>query len=115
MAREAFRLHRGDDGGDVEHLGGLGQAHGIVFQRLAVHRLHAERHLRLLVDEDDLAIVGGKDFQFRIGHDVIHEERVEWVLPCIVCLAPRPHHYLNIGWHVDCLWEIAPTGGRALR
>ena len=115
MAGEAFRFDGRDDGGDVEHLGGLGQAHSIVFQRLPVRRLHAERHLRLLVDENDLAIVGGKDFQFRIGHDVIHEDRVEWVLPCIVCLAACPHHYLNIGWHVDCLWEIPPARGQALR
>jgi hypothetical protein len=62
VARERLGLDGGDDGWNVEHLGGLGQANGIVLQHLAVHGLHTESHLRLLVDEDQLAVIGSQDF-----------------------------------------------------
>ena len=58
VAREGIGLDRGDRGRDVEDLGGLGKADDIVLQYLAVDRLDAERHLRLLVDEDELAVRG---------------------------------------------------------
>ena len=60
-------LDGGDDRGDVEHLGRLGEGHGIVLQRLTVDGLNTEGHLRLVVDEDHLAVLGGKDFEFS-GH-----------------------------------------------
>jgi len=41
---------------------------GIIFQYLTVDRLHAERHLRLLVDEDQLRVLRGQDFQFWVHH-----------------------------------------------
>jgi len=69
IAREALGFHRGDGGGNVEGARGLGQAHHVVLQRLAVDRLHAECHLGLLVDEDDLAVLGGQDFEvFAVRH-----------------------------------------------
>jgi len=46
----------------------LGEPDDIVLQRLAVDRLHAERHLRLLIDEDQLRVLRREDFELRIGH-----------------------------------------------
>ena len=59
IAGEAFSLNGGDDGWDVEHLSRFRQRHGVVFQHLAVNRLHAERHLWLVIDEDDLTVGRG--------------------------------------------------------
>jgi hypothetical protein len=58
MARETIGLDRRDRGRDTEHFRGLGKRHDIVLQNLPVDRLHAKGHLWLLVDEDDLAVVG---------------------------------------------------------
>ena len=63
MAGEALGLDRGDGRRDVEHLGRLGERHDVVLERLAVDRLHAERHLRLLVDEDQLAVLRGEELE----------------------------------------------------
>src|SRR5690606_36507473 len=68
MAGEAFGLDRGDDGRNVEDLGSLVQTHGVVLQGLPVDALDAESHLRLLVDEDQLAVLRGQDFGFWIAH-----------------------------------------------
>ena len=68
VAGEALRLDRGDGRRDLEHLRRLGERHGVVLQDLAVDRLHAERHLRLVVDEDELRVLRCKDFELRIGH-----------------------------------------------
>ncbi len=59
IAGEAFGLNGGDDGWDVEHLSRFRQRHGVVFQHLAVNRLHAKRHLWLVVDENDLTVGRG--------------------------------------------------------
>jgi hypothetical protein len=45
--------------GMLKILAAFGEADDIVLQCLAVDRLHAEGHLRLLVDEDDLAVLPG--------------------------------------------------------
>ncbi|MNL32700.1 hypothetical protein D3C87_1545700 [compost metagenome] len=66
VAGEALGLNRGNRGWHVENLGSLGQANDVVLQGLAVDRLNAECHLRLLVDEDELAVGGGKNF--KLGH-----------------------------------------------
>lgn len=42
-------------------LAALGQAHDVVLQHLTVDGLHAESHLGLLVDEDDLAVLGSQN------------------------------------------------------
>src|SRR3546814_8183991 len=68
VAREALGFHRCNGGGDAEHLGGFGQRHGVVLQNLAVDRLHAEGHLRLVIDEDDLAIGWRQKLELFIGH-----------------------------------------------
>jgi hypothetical protein len=68
VAGETLRLDRGDGGRDLEHLRCLGESDDVVLQRLAVDGLHAERHLRLVVDEDDLRVLWCKDFELRIGH-----------------------------------------------
>ncbi len=44
--------------GMLKTLLALAEAHDVVFQGLAVDRLDTEGHLRLLVDEDDLAVLG---------------------------------------------------------
>src|SRR6266568_3101014 len=67
VARETLRLDRGDNGRDFEHLRCLGEGDDVVLQRLAVDGLHAERHLRLVVDEDDLRVLWCEDFELRIG------------------------------------------------
>ena len=46
----------------------LASATMLFLSDLPVDRLHAERHLRLLVDEDDLAVLRREDFELRIGH-----------------------------------------------
>ncbi|MNE41821.1 hypothetical protein D3C80_1359170 [compost metagenome] len=69
IAGEAVGLDGGDGRRHVEHLGGLGQRHDVVLQHLAVDRLHAEGHLRLLVDEDQLAVLRGEHFEV-LGHGV---------------------------------------------
>ena len=86
MAGEAFGLDRGDGGRDVEHLRGLGQRDHVVLQRLPVDRLHPERHLRLLVDEQDLAVVRGEEVEEvgrRFGHGVsplrLRSRAVDWL------------------------------------
>src|SRR3546814_482030 len=83
MAREALGLDRGDGGGDIERLGGLGQADHVVLQDLAVDRLHAEGHLRLLVDEDDLAVLRSQDFKIlRHGNAPINNGGTEGAAAC---------------------------------
>ncbi len=67
MAGETLGLDRRDRRRHREDLGCLGQRDDIILQHLAVDRLHAEGHLRLLVDEDQLAVLGGQDFEFA-GH-----------------------------------------------
>ena len=68
VAREALGLDRGDRRRHAEDLGGLGERDDVVLQRLPVDRLHAERHLRLLVDDDQLAVLRGEQFEI-VGHD----------------------------------------------
>ena len=69
VAREALGFDGGDGGWDVEGLGSLCQADDVVLENLPVDRLHAEGHLRLLVDEDDLAVLRSEDFE--MGHAVL--------------------------------------------
>jgi hypothetical protein len=68
VAGEPLRLDRGDGGRDLEHLRCLGEGDDVVLQRLAVDGLDAERHLRLMIDKDDLRVLRRKDFELRIGH-----------------------------------------------
>jgi len=68
VAGEAVGLDRGDVGRDVEHLGRLGEADDVVFERLPVDRLDAESHLRLLVDKQELGVLRRQDFELRVGH-----------------------------------------------
>ena len=60
MTGETLGLHGRDCGRDLEDFGGLGQPDDVVLQDLSVDGLDAEGHLRLLVDEDDLAVLGGQ-------------------------------------------------------
>jgi hypothetical protein len=46
----------------------LRETDDIVFQHLAIDRLDAEHHLRLLIDENDLAVRWRQHFKFRITH-----------------------------------------------
>ena len=57
--RAAKRLLRDrcQDDGNVEHLPRFCQASHVVQQSLAVNRLHAERHLGLVVDQDKRAVL----------------------------------------------------------
>ncbi len=68
VAGEACRLDGGDGGRDLEHLCSLGEGDDVVLQHLAVDRLHAERHLRLLVDKDELRVQRCEDFELRTCH-----------------------------------------------
>jgi hypothetical protein len=63
----SFCFDGGDRGRDVEDLGGLGKADDVVLQCLAVDRLNTESHLRLLVDEDELAVLWGQNLKL-VGH-----------------------------------------------
>jgi hypothetical protein len=63
VAGKDFGIDRSCDGRHVEDLCDLGQTHGIVLQGLPVDVLHTEG-LRLLVDEDQLAVVLGQVFVF---------------------------------------------------
>jgi hypothetical protein len=72
MPGEAFGLYRGDRGRNAKDLGRLGQAHDIILEHLAIDRLDTEGHLRLLIDEDQLAVVRSQHFKFWIAHDVFH-------------------------------------------
>jgi hypothetical protein len=71
-ARKALGFHRRDRGGDVEYLCRFCQRDNIVLQYLAVNRLDAECHLRLLIDENDLTVGGRQYFKLWITHGVIH-------------------------------------------
>lgn len=62
VAAEGFRLHRGEHGGDVELLGHLGQERHVVDQGSAVDVGDAKGHLRLVVDEDNRAVLGRVEF-----------------------------------------------------
>src|SRR5262249_48099551 len=53
---------------NVEHLRSLGEADDVVLECLPIDGLHAERHLRLLIDEEDLRVLRGENFELRIGH-----------------------------------------------
>ena len=68
-ARERFGFDRRDGGRDVEDLGRLGEPDDIVLHRLAVHRLHAKSHLRLVVDDDELTVLGRQYFELRVAHE----------------------------------------------
>lgn len=72
MAREAFGFDGGNDGRDIEDFRRLRQRNGVVFQHLAVNRLHAKGHLRLLVDENNLAVMWREDFKLSVGHAFTH-------------------------------------------
>ena len=50
-------LDRGDAGRNVEKLSRLGEGDDVVLQRLPVDRLHPESHLRLVINENELAVV----------------------------------------------------------
>jgi hypothetical protein len=63
MAREPIRLDGGDGRGHVENLGRLGQRGHVVLERLTVDRLDPERHLGLLIDEDQLAVLRRQDIE----------------------------------------------------
>jgi len=67
VTREGFGLDRGDGGRYLEGLGGFSEADDVVLQGLAVDGLDAEGHLRLLIDEDKLAVLGCEDFKIS-GH-----------------------------------------------
>src|SRR5690606_35934283 len=62
IPRETLSLDRGDNGRNRENPGGLRQAYDVVLQRLPVYALHAERHLRLLINEYELAVVRSQYF-----------------------------------------------------
>ena len=66
MAGEALSFDRSDGGRDIEELRRLGQGDHIVLENLTVNRLHAEGHLRLLIDDDQLAVVGRQRREFCI-------------------------------------------------
>ncbi|MNY58283.1 hypothetical protein D3C86_1946050 [compost metagenome] len=68
VAAEALGFHAGEDGRDVEDLRALGQGHGVVLQLLAVDGLHAEGHLRVVVDQDQGGV--GRVQQFADGHGI---------------------------------------------
>jgi hypothetical protein len=69
VAREAFGLNRGDGGRHLEHLRRLGEGNHVVLQNLAVDRLNAERHLRLLVDEEELGVLWSEQFKI-VRHEM---------------------------------------------
>ena len=49
--------------GTLNTLADLASATTLFFERLPVDRLHAERHLRLLVNDDQLAVFGGEKLE----------------------------------------------------
>ncbi len=57
-AREGLFGHGGEDRGDAEDAGRAGHQGGVVAQQDAVDRAGGERHLRLVVDEDQGVIAG---------------------------------------------------------
>ncbi|MNX96339.1 hypothetical protein D3C86_1286510 [compost metagenome] len=67
VTAEAFGFDRGVDSRYVEDLRRLGQAHGVVLQGLAVDGLHAESHLRLVVDQDQGGVGWVEQFTNRHG------------------------------------------------
>ncbi|MCY1367901.1 hypothetical protein D9M68_756190 [compost metagenome] len=67
VAGEGLCFDGGDGRWNVEDLCRLGETDDVVLQHLPIDRLNAEGHLRLLVDEDQLAVLGGQDFEFA-GH-----------------------------------------------
>src|SRR3546814_19454452 len=80
VAREALGFHRCNGGGDAEHLGGFGQRHGVVLQNLAVDRLHAAGPLRLVIDEDDLALGWRqRSEERRVGQEGVRTCRSRWL------------------------------------
>ena len=72
VTREAFGFNGGDSSRNVEDLSRFCQANHVVLQYLTVDRLHAEGHLRLLIDKDHLAIFWGQYFKLRVGHVSFH-------------------------------------------
>src|SRR5690606_16107602 len=68
VAGEALRFDRGDDGGDREDPGRLGQPDHVVLECLPIDALHPKGHLRLLVNEDELAILWRQYFEFGVCH-----------------------------------------------
>ncbi|MNE84868.1 hypothetical protein D3C80_1818100 [compost metagenome] len=68
MPGETLGFDRGEDGRHIEDLGCFGQTYGVVLQRLPVNALYAKSHLRLLIDEDQLAVERGQDFSVWIAH-----------------------------------------------
>ncbi len=49
--------------GTLKTLAALARRNDVVLQRLAVDRLDAEGHLRLVIDDDELAVLRGQDFE----------------------------------------------------
>jgi hypothetical protein len=75
MPRKALCFDGGNGRWDVENLRSLRQSNRIIFKHLAVNRLNAESHLRLMINEDDLTILGGQQFQL-FGHYVLSVRRL---------------------------------------
>lgn len=67
MSGKTLRLHCGDRRRDLEGACRLGETHNIVLQNLPVNRLDTERHLRLLIDKDELAVLRGQNVKLA-GH-----------------------------------------------
>lgn len=65
LARDVTQFIRDTEGDLLFHH----SARDVVLQNLSVERLNAERHLRLLVDEDDLAVLWGQNLEL-VGHRV---------------------------------------------
>jgi hypothetical protein len=53
---------------DFEDFRRLSQGYHVVLKHLPIDRLDAERHLRLLVDKDELTVLGCEDFKLGISH-----------------------------------------------
>jgi len=61
---KTFGLDRCDGGWDIKNFGGFCQRDNVVLQGLTIHGLHAEGHLRLLVNKNKLAVVRSEKFKF---------------------------------------------------
>jgi Flp pilus assembly protein CpaB len=57
VSRKRFGFDSRDDGRNIEGPRCLGEGHHVILQGLAVDGLDAESHLRLLIDNDELAVL----------------------------------------------------------